>query len=298
MGRTVYHGGEYVPAERATLRMDSIGLRYGVSVFEGVRLYTQTGGGLRPWLLQEHLARLRGSLELMLLADPGVAEVPAIIDRLTEVNGLAEDCYARIAVSAGNPGLLGAAAEPLLTVSVAPMGRKPWLAQGTGLRLATSSWQRPPEQAFPAAAKNISAYAGPRVALLRAKAEGYDNCLLRAPDGSLSEAPTATFFALREGVLCTPRLRDQVLPSITRAWVLAAAPALGVQVAAVKLSAEDVTGCAEAFLCGTGLEFGPVASIDGVECGPDNPVTTRLVARYFTEARGEAAATAVRWTEG
>jgi len=297
--RLVHHRGALVPAEEATLPMGSIALRYGVSVFEGVRLYRQAGPRpeVRPWLLGQHLERLRNSCRTMGLDENCCDDVPRIVDELVEANTVTEDSYVRVAVSAANAGGITDPAETALTVSVTPSGRKKWLRTGTGARLAVSDWQRPSPQVFPAAAKNISAYAGPRLAALAAQAEGFDTCLLLTAEGLVSEAPTATVFLFTDGRLVTPRLRDSVLPGVTRAWVLLTARAMGLRAGAEAVPPASLCRADEAFLCGTGMEFAPVSEVDRVPLGawPHHPVTDALVEEYFRQARGQAPATPVVW---
>lgn len=302
-GRVVHHAGRFVPEAEATLPVGSLALRYGLSVFEGVRLYVHDDGRLVPWLLDEHLRRLAGSVDLMqlgsgadLLAD---AKVPEVVDELVERNRLAVDAYCRIAVSAGGSGLMDAAVDPVVTVSVSPSDRKRWLRDGVAMRAHLGEWERPGGHALPPAAKCIAAYAGPRLALLEAKRLGYDVALLRSPTGTVAEAPTATLFAVVDGVVRTPPISDGVLPGVTRSWVLAAARELGLRCEVGPVTEDELHRAAEVFLCGTGIEFGPVGEVDGTtyDAAP-GPVTAALVDRYFAEARGRAEPVAVDWTPG
>lgn len=290
-----HHRGQLVPKAQATLPMGSLALRYGVSVFEGVRLYRQESGGVLPWLLTPHLDRLRNSCRLMGLDGSCCDEVPAIIDELVSVQGVDADAYLRIAVSAANAGGIDEEAESALTVTVSPSGRKRWLARGEGIRLGISTWQRPSDAVFPNAAKNISAYAGPRLALAEAKRAGYDSCVLRTAEGLISEAPTATVFLVEDGRVVTPRLGDHVLPGVTRAWTLATARALGYDAAEEAVTEQRLGAAEEVVLCGTGLEFGPVRTVAGRELSgwPSCPVTTALVDAYFDQVRGRAEPTPV-----
>lgn len=282
----------------AVLPVGSIALRYGVSVFEGIRCYLGSGGTVRPWLLEPHLDRLRNSCALMGFDPECCAAVPAAVGEVLRANQVAEDCYLRVAVSAGNEGGIDDVAEPVLTVSATPSGRKRWLATGEGIGLQVSRWQRQSAAAFPSAAKNISAYSGPRLALAEARAGGYHNCVLRTADGLISETPTATVFLVEDGRLVTPRLADAVLPGLTRAWVLATAPGMGLDAAAEAVTPQRLRAAAEVFLCGTGLEFGPVKEVDGEQrsAWPSCPVTTALVDEYFLQVRGRRPATDLRWS--
>lgn len=290
----VLFAGRWVDRSQATVPIGSLALRYGISAFEGIRLYSRVNSEEppRPFLLSEHIERLVNSLVLMRLPDPGVARLPELIDELVRRNAIREDAYVRVSVTPTNPGDLGDEAVPVLTITAAPMGRKRWLAQGVGMALAISNWQRAPEQSFPPAAKNISSYAGPRLAWLEARDSGFDGCVLTNRAGRLCEAPTAALFLVREGRLLTPRLSEDVLPSITRAWLLRAAAQAGIPAWEGELTRQDAYDADEAFLCGTGIEIAPVRAFDGREVRqwPAAGITQILVARYFDAARagGEA----------
>lgn len=292
-----HHAGQLVPREQAVLPVASIAMRYGVSVFEGIRGYRHADGVVRPWLLEPHLDRLRSSCRIMGL-DPGCADVvPAVIENLLDANRVGEDCYLRVAVSAGNVGGIDAPAESVLTVSVTPAGRRRWLAANQGMRVEVSSWQRPMPAVFPSAAKNVSAYAGPRLALAQARRGGYDMCVLLTADGLVSEGPTATVWLVEDGRMVTPRLCDAVLPGVTRAWLMATAEQLGIEAAAEAITPQRLKAADEVFLCGTGIEFGPVREVHGQApaAWPGWPVGQRLVEAYFSQARGELPVPPVRW---
>ncbi|GHF65665.1 branched chain amino acid aminotransferase [Streptomyces mashuensis] len=289
----VYFRGRWVTAEEATVPIGSLAMRYGLSVFEGVRLYAPAAGGghARPFLLEEHLARMAASLRAMRFPDPGLARLPDVVDELIDRNDIRADAYVRVAATPFNPGQLGDPAVPELTVTASPMGRKQWLARGRAMDLCISSGQRGPAEVHPPAAKNIANYAGPRLAWQEARDAGYDGCVLTNRHGRLAEAPTAALFLVRDGVLSTPALDEDVLPGITRAWVLRTARAKGVPVQETTLTRDDARRADEAFLCGTGLEFAPVRSFDRHVLAGERqpgPMTRELVAEYFVRVREEA----------
>ncbi|MCP9943857.1 aminotransferase class IV [Streptomyces somaliensis] len=285
----VHFGGRWVTRAEARVPIGSLAMRYGLSVFEGIRLYAPATGGLaEPFLLADHINRMAASLRAMRFPDPGLADLPGIIDELITRNAITGDAYVRVAATPLNSGTLAEAASPQLSVTATPMGRKQWLAEERAMALCISNWQRGSAAVHPPAAKNIANYAGPRLAWLEAKEAGYDGCVLTNRHGRLSEAPTAALFLVRDGVLLTPALTEDVLPSITRSWVIGAAHSLEVPVEETGITREDAYRADEAFLCGTGLEFAPVASFDGrpCRCREQRPLTRQLIAAYFQEARG------------
>jgi len=285
-----FHRDAFVSWEQSTFHANSLALRYALSVFEGIRLYVQSATArVLPFRLEAHLDRLRRSLQLMRLPAPQGADISEIIDEMVERNDVNEDAYVRVSVSADNFGDIGSTVRSCLNVSVSRMGRKRWLAEQRAMRVSISCWQRSPELAFPSAAKNISNYAGPRLALLEARDQGFDNVILTNHDGFLCESPTAALFVIRDGVLLTPPLSEGVLPSITRATVFDICSALGIDAREQRLSRTDAYLADEAFLCGTGLEFAPVGSFEGhvLEPWKEWPITPRIISAYFRSARGE-----------
>lgn len=282
--------GELVPQTSLSIHCDSQAMRYALSVFEGVRGYKQAK---RPqvelFALDEHLARMSASLELVKLPSEAPVGFRAALARLLQENRVDDDCYLRLAASAAGMGDLQREVSLVWTASLCPMGRKPWLAGERRMSVSISRWQKPADNMFPQAAKNISNYSGPRIALIEAKAAGFDMTILRSREGKLSEAPTANLFLVCDGVLCTPKLSDGVLAGITRRWVLSNAPALGIAVEERSLVPEDAYGAQEAFLCGTGLEFARIGSFDGRQLPETGPLLPRLVARYFEAVRDQKA---------
>lgn len=285
-----FHDSAFVPIERAVVHVNSLAMRYGLSVFEGIRLYEQRNDGVRPFRLHAHVERLRRSLGLMQI-EATDDDLPAVVHELIRINQVTEDAYVRVAVSPCTLGDIGSRGRSCLTVSISRMGRKPWLAGKRSMRVAISDWQRCPDRAFPAAAKNISSYAGPRLALLDARREGFDSGILTTRDGHLCESPTATLLLVQNGVVIGPPLSDGVLPGITRAAVFDLCRELGIGAIERHLSRQDAYSADEAFLCGTGIEFAPIGAFDRVSL-PDVhhwKVMPRLVSEYFRIARGERA---------
>lgn len=279
-------GTELVPHSQLQIHCDSQAMRYALSVFEGVRGYRSSkDAAVNLFALDEHLLRLQASLALVRLPDtvaPGFAEA---LPKLLTANSVSEDCYLRVAVSAAGLGDLQREVNLAWSASLCPMGRKPWLANRQTMAVSISRWRKPSDDMFPQTAKNISNYSGPRIALIEAKAAGFDTTVLRSAEGHLAEAPTANLFLVKDGLLLTPALTDGVLAGITRRWVLRIAAELDIPAQERSLSAEDAYGADEAFLCGTGLEFAAIGSFDRRPLLGPAMVLPRIVERYFEIVR-------------
>lgn len=285
----VFHLGKYVPAAQAMVSVNCLAMRYALSVFEGIRGYLQEDGHVRTFMLNEHLLRLKWSLRLMGLPDPGVNKIPEIINELLQKNGLQEDVYIRPSVHAINQGDLNVQPVSGMTVNISRMGRKKWLNGTKGMRATISSIRKLPHDAFPSMAKCIAAYANSFVASNLARANGFDVPLLLNHAGYVSEAPTAALLTVRRGALVHAPLSDGVLPSVTAHVLCELAKQFSIPVREQHMRPEDVITSDEALLCGTGLEMAGIESLDGHEIGDfaQRPVTKCLVDAYFSLVRGK-----------
>lgn len=288
---SAWHGaairdGVAVPVESLTLHVESQALRYGLSVFEGLRGYVPADGSgpAVPFAVEAHLARLVDSLALASLPAIDAAEVSGWIDALFQAAEPRADCYLRIAVSAAGLGGLGDPPRLETTLTLKPMGRKRWLTEDVGMALTVGP-RKGAGELLSHQCKCIAHYAGARNALLQAKAAGFDSVLLRAADGRLAEAPTANVFVVRGDELVTPPLDSGVLAGITRRLLLDLAPGLGLRPREADLWPADLDSADEVFLCGTGIEIGAVGRVDGRQLAAPGAVTKALIEAYFAAVR-------------
>jgi len=284
-----YHLGKYLPAPKTTVSVSSLAMRYGLSVFEGIRGYQQKDGSVRAFMLDEHILRLRWSLRQMGLPDPHIDQIPQIIDTLLDKNQLQEDVYIRPSVHAVNPGDLNIKPVSGMTVSISRMGRKKWLNENLGIRATVSAIRKLPQDSFPSSVKCVAAYANTFIASILAKEAGFDVPLLLNHAGYLTEAPTAALFIVRQGTLTYSPLTDGVLPSVTAHVLRELARRDGIALREQHLRVEDLVTADESFLCGTGLEIASIASLDGRAIGDfsKRDVTQHLTKAYFKLVRGE-----------
>lgn len=278
-------GSELVPFAQLSVHAEVQALRYGLSVFEGLRAYAPSAGGpARLFALGPHLERMRCSLELADLPAVDLARIERDVGELLARNQVQEDAYLRIAVTATSLGTMDDAIELTTFATVRPMGRKRWLRGNARMRLALGP-RKPEDSLLPHAAKIIAHYAGLRRVALRARRNGFDNVLLLDHRGRLAEAPTANLILVRDRTLLTPRVDCGILPGITRGVLLELARSLGLRAEEAELWPADLADADEALLCGTGIEIAPIASIGDVTFPEPNPVTSALVEAYFEHVR-------------
>lgn len=211
--------GVEVPEAEAGVSIFDWGLQRGFGCFEVIRAYDG-----RPFRLGAHLARLARSAASLGLPVPPRASLEEWVRAVSRAGG---DCQVRVLLTGGGrdplvpvPGRTVVLWEPI------PDMRSP-------LRLLPieAPWH-PATDRSPFYAVKWLSYAPNMASTDIARREGYDEALLLSPDGLVLEGPTFSVAWVAGGRLETPALSLGILPSITRAVVLAeAAGRVGLEVA-------------------------------------------------------------------
>jgi branched-chain amino acid aminotransferase len=119
--------------------------------------------------------------------------------------------------------------------------------------------------------------------------QGYDEALLLTQDGFLSEGSAENIFLIRDGVLVTPDLSQDILEGVTRNTLISLCrDELGFPVVERQVGRTEVYVAEEVFLCGTGAQVSPVVEVDRrpVGTGKIGPLTARIQQLYFDAVRG------------
>lgn len=258
--------GEIMLASAARIPATDEGLIRGDGVFEVIRLYDG-----RPFAMEEHLRRMeRSALNLRLPLD--LEAVRADAGRLLAHAGSGPDHQLlRIVVTRGGRRLL-------LTE---PLPKYP-----DCIRLGSLTYQ--PTLVLDGV-KSLS-YAANMLASRLARERGFDEALLVTPDGRVLEAPTSSFFWIKDEEVFTPPLTEHILASITRRVVIEAS---GASERACTL--EEALSADEAFVASTAREVLPVAALDERTFEAPGPITATLgdaVMARIREAQGAEPSTA------
>lgn len=227
-------GAGLVDPEQPVFRADDEAVLRGAVAFETLRSYDG-----RPFLLDRHLARFRGSLAALALpAAEGVEELLALAASAAppdHVLRLYRSSYALVATSALLPPNLDE-------------------LRACGLSLRTVDAGTPP--ALIAHAKATS-YAAAFAATRHAQAADADDALL-VSEGRVLDAPTANVWARFGDELRTPALGAGVLPGVTRSFLLEISDAQERELRVDELYEAD-----ELFITSSVREVMPVTSLDG-----------------------------------
>jgi branched-chain amino acid aminotransferase len=289
----IWMDGELVEWDNATTHILTHTLHYGMGVFEGIRAYP-TADGVAIFRLREHISRLLDSAKIFMM------DVPYDVDQLVEacreivrVNELTDGCYLRplVYLGYGEMGLNPLPCSVNVAIAAWPWGT--YLGDdglNNGVRMKISSWRRHDPNAMPTAAKGTGMYINSSLAKVEALKAGYDEAIMLAPDGKVSECTGENLFVINDGKLTTPHISYAgTLQGITQSTVETIATDLGLEVSYEPLIRTDLYLAEEAFLTGTAAEVVPIQSVDDrlVGDGTPGPHTKQIQSTYFSAVRGE-----------
>jgi branched-chain amino acid aminotransferase len=285
-----YLDGAFVPFADARVSIATHALQYGTGVFEGIRAYWNAKDGqLYVFRLREHFERMTRSCRIVRIGLPGDAdELSEIVLELLRRNSFKSDVYIRpLAYKAAR--VVKVALHGLrdgFGVYAFPMGG--YLSTG-GLAAHTTSWRRISDEAIPARAKVSGAYINTALAVDEAGEHGAEEAIFLTSGGHVSEGGGSNLFMVRDGVLITPPVTDDILEGITRQTVEELARDLGYAYVQRPIDRTELFIADEIFFCGTGAQVAPCVTVDGrpVGGGAIGPITKAIGDRYFAVAHGD-----------
>lgn len=243
-----YIDGDYVEAQAARLPVDDLSVLRGFGVFDFLRTY-----GGRPFHLEDHLARLKRSAELIgLEVGRPLAEIGAIVHETLGRNGHTEANIRIVLTGGSSPDCFLPAGRPRLLVMVTPLVPPPEAWYRDGVEIITTPYSR-----YLPGAKSIN-YIPAIHAMQGARRQGAVEVLYVKPDGRVTECTTSNLFAVVGGRLLTPE--TDLLPGITRQVLLGLDLPLPAQIA--DLSLDALHAAEEVFLTASNKEVVPVVGID------------------------------------
>ncbi|WP_298955893.1 aminotransferase class IV [uncultured Methylobacterium sp.] len=245
--------GETFATPRAPFDLADRGLLLGDGVFD-----TALALHGRIFCEEAHVARLVASAgALGFAADPA-----AIVAAMRTVAAAHPRAAIRTTLTRGSgPRGLRPPASPRPTVFAAAAPWNPALAFA-GLSLWPQDIRR--NETSPASRLKTLGYLDAVLAAEAAGRAGFDEALFLNTAGRVACAGSGTLFALVGGALVTPPLAEGVLAGIVRAWLLAAAPGLGLAAWEAPLTPADLAG-AEAVLLTNSLRLvAPVRAVGEV----------------------------------
>jgi len=281
---------QFVPLEEARIGVMTHALHYGTGIFEGIRgNWNNEHRQMYLFRLREHYERMASGCRVMMINLPySVDELCQITIDLVAKCGFEEDIYIR-PLAYKSSQALGVRLHDLddgFIAFVIPWG--PYLDTDKA-RCCVSSWHRPPDNVIPPQVKITGLYVNNALAKTEAISNGFDEAIMLAPDGHISEGSGENIFLVIAGKLVTPAIYNNILIGITRNTVIELAKnELGIETIYRPIDRSELYTADECFLTGTAAHLTPVAEIDhrSIGNGEIGEVTRQLQAIYASVIKG------------
>jgi len=285
-----WFGGRCVPFAEATLSVATHALHYGTGAFGGMRALPNPSDPAEILLFRadRHTRRLSQSARLLLteLAEETIHD--AIVTFL-RANKPTCPVYLRPFVYTSDLGIAPRLHNIETDFLIYGLELGDYLSpEGVSCRI--SSWTRQEDRSLPLRGKISGAYITSSLAKTEAVKSGFDEALLLNSRGKVSEASGMNLFIVRDGVLITPGVDQDILEGITRASVLELAQAMGIPTLERPVDKSELFVADEVFLSGTAAKVTPVRRVETTDMPGNRPVMTAIRERLtaITEGRDSA----------
>ena len=289
--KNAYFQGRIVPYSEAKVGVATHALNYGTAVFGGLRGYwNEEKERLFVFRPRDHYRRFLNSCRLMCMEFEHTPE--SLTDLTLELlrrDAYRQDIYIRPLAYKAEEGI-GVRLHDLkedLTIFALPFGQ--YIKNDTSAHVTISSWRRIDDNMIPARGKISGAYANSALIKTDAARAGFDEALVLTQEGHLTEGSAMNIFMVRDGILVTPPVTDNILEGITRRSVMELVRnELGLTVIERPIDRTEVYICEELFLTGTAAQVTVVTKVDyrPIGKGVMGPIGEQLRKLFLEVVRG------------
>jgi branched-chain amino acid aminotransferase len=287
-----YFEGKIVPYSEAKVGIMTHALHYGTAAFAGIRAYwNDEQEQLFVFRPIDHFIRLLNSAKLLVATiDKTPEELRDIVLDLLRKEEHRQDVYIRPLIYKAEE-IVGVKLHDIrddLCIYSVPFGL--YVEKDEGAHVTFSSWRRIDDNAIPARGKISGAYVNSALVKTDALRSGFDEALVLTNEGHVSEGSAENVFMVRDGVLITPPVTENILEGITRRTiVLLAREELGVEVIERPIDRTEVYLCDEFFMTGTAAQVTAITLVDHhpITDGKMGPITAQLKALYADVVHGK-----------
>ncbi|MCT0248526.1 branched-chain amino acid transaminase [Synechococcus sp. CS-205] len=268
--------GGCVPFAEATLSVATHALHYGTGAFGGMRALPNPADPAEILLFRadRHARRLSQSARL-LLTELDESTILSAIEAFLQANRPTTPIYLRPFVYTSDLGIAPRLHDIETDFLIYGIELGDYLSPD-GVSCRVSSWTRQEDRSLPLRGKISGAYITSSLAKTEAVKSGFDEALLLNSRGKVSEASGMNLFIVRDGVLITPGVDQDILEGITRASILELARSLDIPVLERAVDKTELFVAEEVFLSGTAARVTPVRRVETTDLPTERPVMELL----------------------
>ena len=281
LSKHAFFEGKIVPLADAKINIATHGFLYGTAVFGGMRAYWNEEKKrlfvFRPW---DHFHRLLHSARMMAMQVKYDEEslIQTTLD-LLRTDNWKQDIYFRPTFYKADLGIGVRLHDIGDEFCIFVMAYEKYVQNDDNANVTFSSWRRIDDNMIPARGKVAGAYANSALIKSDAIRSGFDEALVLDQNGHVSEGSAMNVFMLRDGMLITPPVTDNILEGITRRTVIELArKELGLEVVERSIDRTEVFIAEEMFFTGTAAQISVITKVDHrpIGAGQMGPIAGKL----------------------
>ena len=292
LSKHAFFEGKIVPLADANISIATHGFLYGTAVFGGMRAYWNEEKKrlfvFRPW---DHYHRLLHSARMMAMQTSYDEEhLIELTLELLRMDNYQQDVYLRPTFYKADLGIGVKLHDLKDEFCMFTMAYEKYVKNDTNAHVTISSWRRIDDNMIPARGKVAGAYANSALIKTDANRAGFDEALVLDQNGHVSEGSAMNIFMIRDGVVITPPVTDNILEGITRKSVIELLRnEMGLQLVERSIDRTEVAIAEEFFMTGTAAQIMAVTKVDHrpIGRGAMGPITTKLRGMFDDLLRGK-----------
>ncbi|HEY2980764.1 MAG TPA: branched-chain amino acid transaminase [Anaerolineales bacterium] len=292
LSKHAFFEGKIVPLADAKINIATHGFLYGTAVFGGMRAYWNEERKslfvFRPW---DHYHRLLHSAHMMAMQVNYDEE--SLIETTLELlraDNWKQDVYLRPTFYKSDMGIGVKLHDLKDEFCIFTMAYEKYIKNDTNAHVTVSSWRRIDDNMIPARGKVAGAYANSALIKTDANRAGFDEAVVLDQNGHVSEGSAMNIFMVRDDIVYTPPVTDNILEGLTRRSVMEVLRKdMGVEVVERSIDRTEVAIADEFFMTGTAAQIMAVTKLDHrpIGRGVMGPITTKLRGLYEDIVRGK-----------
>jgi len=277
--------GKIVPLGEAKVSIASHGFLYGTSVFGGMRGYwNEEKKRLFVFRPYDHFRRLLHSARMLVMETKYDEEsLTQLMLDLLRTDNWQQDIYLRPTFYKADLGIGVRLHDLTDEFCMFVMKFEKYVKNDVNAHVTVSSWKRIDDNVIPARGKVAGAYVNSALIKTDAIRSGFDEALVLDHNGHISEGSAMNIFMVRDGVLVTPPVTDNILEGITRRTIMELARnELGIPIMERSIDRTEVFIAEEMFMTGSAAGVVAITKVDhrSVGAGVMGPIAAKLRELY------------------
>ena len=283
-----WFNGECIPFAEAKISIATHALHYGTAAFGGMRAIPNPSDKNEFLLFrtEKHIKRLSQSARF-LFTELKEDYVSSALENIIKINKPDKPIYIRPFVYTSDLGIAPRLHNIETNFFIYCIELGDYLSPD-GVTCRMSSWSRQEDRSLPLRGKISGAYITSSLAKTEASLSGFDEALLLNSSGKVSEASGMNLFIVRDGVLITPGVDQDILEGITRASVIELAKSMGLNVIERPVDKTELFIADEVFLTGTAAKITPIKQIESTELVGERPIMEKLKSKLIAITEGRS----------